>query len=183
MDKKLSESHKKFADYFLELGNGTEAYMKAYPKCKKETTARTNASRLLTNANIKSYIDERTKQMAEDRIAKPQEVLEYLTRVMLGQELDQFGLDAALSDRTKAAELLAKRYRLFDIKDNRILTESEKEKEQLELEYKKLQNDKLKAEIKNITGEADKDDTTNDGFIEALQGTAQEDWEDEKEDK
>ena len=32
---------------------------------------------------------------------------------MRGEEKDQFGLDAALQDRTKAAELLGKRYRLF----------------------------------------------------------------------
>ena len=32
---------------------------------------------------------------------------------MRGEEKDQFGLDASLQDRTKAAELLGKRYRLF----------------------------------------------------------------------
>ena len=32
---------------------------------------------------------------------------------MRGKEKDQFGLDASLQDRTKAAELLGKRYRLF----------------------------------------------------------------------
>lgn len=32
---------------------------------------------------------------------------------MRGEEKDQFGLDATISDRTKAAELLGKRYRLF----------------------------------------------------------------------
>ena len=32
---------------------------------------------------------------------------------MRGEEKDQFGLDPSLQDRTKAAELLGKRYRLF----------------------------------------------------------------------
>ena len=32
---------------------------------------------------------------------------------MRGEEKDQFGLEASLQDRTKAAELLGKRYRLF----------------------------------------------------------------------
>jgi phage terminase small subunit len=177
VDKKLSEKQKRFCDYYLETGNATEAARKAgYKGNNLNRIASENLSKLV----IKKYIEERTKQMDEDRIAKPQEVLEYLTRVMLGKELDQFGLDAALSDRTKAAELLAKRYRLFDIKDNRTLTEVEKEKEQLELEYKKLQNKKLEAEIKTITGGGN-DTTANDGFIDALKGTATEDWEDEKE--
>ncbi|MFT8350046.1 terminase small subunit [Clostridium saccharoperbutylacetonicum] len=176
MDKKISEKQKKFCDYYLELGNASEAYIKAGYTAKG---ANANAARLIANDSIKSYIEERRKQMDEERIAKPQEVLEYLTRVMNGQELDQFGLDAALSDRTKAAELLAKRYRLFDVKDNK--TQSDTEKEKLEIEYKRLQNKKLEAEIKNITGD-NIETTASDGFIQALNGTAQEDWEDEKED-
>ena len=52
-------------------------------------------------------------KIEDERIAKGDEVLKYLTKVMRGQEKDQFGLDASLQDRTKAAELLGKRYRLF----------------------------------------------------------------------
>lgn len=173
----MTLKQKKFCDYYLESGNATEAATKA--GYSKKTAYRTGADNL-KKPQIKSYIEERTKQMDEERIAKPQEVLEYLTRVMNGQELDQFGLDAALSDRTKAAELLAKRYRLFDAKDTRTLSEIEKEKEKLQLEYQKLQNEKLKAEIAKITGPTG-DDKTDDGFIKALEGTAQEDWSNDKE--
>ena len=35
--------------------------------------------------------------------------MEYFTRVMNGEEKDQFGLDAPLSERTRAAQELAKR--------------------------------------------------------------------------
>jgi phage terminase small subunit len=173
----MTEKQKKFCDYYLETGNAKESAIKAgYSKKTAKETGYEN----LTKPYIKAYIEERTKQMDEERIAKPQEVLEYLTRVMNGQELDQFGLDAALSDRTKAAELLAKRYRLFDAKDTRTLSEIEKEKEKLQLEYQKLQNEKLKAEITKITGPTG-DDSTDDGFIKALEGTAQEDWNNDKE--
>lgn len=113
MDKKMNEKQKAFCDYYLELGNATEAYKRAYPNCKKDGTARTNSSKLLTNANISQYIDERLKEIESERIAKPEEVLQYLTKVLRGEEKDQFGLDATLQDRTKAAELLGKRYRLF----------------------------------------------------------------------
>lgn len=113
MDKKMTEKQKAFCDYYLESGNATEAYKRAYPSCKKDGTARTNSSKLLTNANISQYIDKRLKEIESERIAKPEEVLQYLTKVLRGEEKDQFGLDATLQDRTKAAELLGKRYRLF----------------------------------------------------------------------
>lgn len=109
----MTEKQKAFCDYYLETGNATEAYKRAYPSCKKDGTARTNSSKLLTNANISQYIDKRLKEIESERIAKPEEVLQYLTSVLRGEEKDQFGLDATLQDRTKAAELLGKRYRLF----------------------------------------------------------------------
>ena len=51
--------------------------------------------------------------MQSARIADAEEVLQYLTRVMRGEVKDQFDLDPTIQDRTKAAELLGKRYKLF----------------------------------------------------------------------
>ncbi len=68
---------------------------------------------MIANDNIKQYIEERLAKIEDARIAKGKEVLQYLTKVMRGEEKDQFGLDPSLQDRTKAAELLGKRYRLF----------------------------------------------------------------------
>ena len=105
--------------------NGTRAYKVAYPHIKKDTTAKANASRLLTDANVKSYIDEQLEKMHNERTADAQEVLEYLTSVMRGEEKDQtlIGLgegaqgvteiDVGAKDRIKAAELLGKRHALF----------------------------------------------------------------------
>ncbi|WP_420735324.1 terminase small subunit, partial [Enterococcus faecalis] len=47
--------HQVFADEWLIDMNGTRAYKVAYPNIKKDTTARVNASRLLTDANVKQY--------------------------------------------------------------------------------------------------------------------------------
>lgn len=170
----MTPKQKKFCDYYLETGNATEAAERAgyNPKTAKQTGYEN-----LTKPYIKAYIDERTRQMDNERIATPEEVLKYFTSVMRGEIKDQFDLDAPLTERTKAADALAKRFKFYD-KDNRTLTEAEKEKERLELEYKKLQNEKLKAEIKTITGGGN-DTTVNDGFIDALKGTSQEDWEDD----
>lgn len=108
MDNKLTPKQRAFADYYIETGNATEAARRAgYKKPNVQ------GSQNLEKLSIKSYIDERVKASDEKRIAKGEEVLEYLTKVMRGEEKDQFGLDASLQDRTKAAELLGKRYRLF----------------------------------------------------------------------
>lgn len=110
MDKKLTPRQQAFCDYYIELGNATEAARKAGYKGKNINRI---ASENLSKLDIKQYIEERIKVLDEARIAKGEEVLQYLTKVMRGEEKDQFGLDASLQDRTKAAELLGKRYRLF----------------------------------------------------------------------
>lgn len=109
-NKKLTPKQKAFADYYIEFGNATEAARRAgYSK----KTAAVIGTENLIKPNIKQYIDERLKEIEDERIADGKEVLQYLTKVMRGEEKDQFGLDASLQDRTKAAELLGKRYRLF----------------------------------------------------------------------
>ena len=100
--------------------------------------------------------------MDEKRIAKPEEVLKYLTSVMRGEVKDQFDLDAPLQERTRAAEALAKRYRLYDAKDNKVLTDVEKEREKLQIEELKLKNEKLKAEINRLTGNNQEIEDTSD---------------------
>lgn len=126
---KLNTNQNAFADFYIELGNATEAYKRAYKSCKSDNVARTNSSRLLTNANIKQYIDEKMKEIESSRIAKAEEVLEYLTRALRDEELEQvvvmknigdFMTEAEIvekklsaKDRIKAAELLGKRYALF----------------------------------------------------------------------
>ena len=74
-----------------------------------------------------------------------------------------------LADKMKAMDFLSKYSNLL----------SDEEKLKLDLEYKRLQNRKLGAEIAKINGE-DGEQTEDDGFIDALGGTAQEDWADEE---
>lgn len=114
MDKKLTPKQKAFADYYIETGNATEAAIKAG---YSEKTAKVTGYENLTKPYLKSYIDKRMKELESARIADAKEVLEYLTKVMRGEEKDQFGLDASLQDRTRAAELLGKRYAIFNSKE------------------------------------------------------------------
>lgn len=79
---KLTEKQKLFVDEYLIDLNATRAYKVAYPHVKSEGTARACSSRLLTKANIKTYIDEQLEKVSSGKIADVQEVMEYLTKVM-----------------------------------------------------------------------------------------------------
>ncbi|MDQ4680759.1 terminase small subunit, partial [Stenotrophomonas maltophilia group sp. RNC7] len=87
---KLTVKQKAFCDYYIETGNATEAAVRAG---YSEKTAKVIGSENLTKPYIKSYIDDRLKSIEDKRIAKGEEVLQYLTKVMRGEEKDQFGLD------------------------------------------------------------------------------------------
>ena len=107
MDK-LTEKQKRFIDYYIETGNATEsAILAGY----SENSAKQIGSENLTK--LDAYIKERLDKKEDERIATANEVLRYLTAVLRGEEKDQFGFDASLKDRNKAAELLGKRYMLF----------------------------------------------------------------------
>lgn len=108
--RKLNEKQKAFCEFYIQSLNATEAAIKAgYSK----KTARSIGAENLTKPDIKNYIEKQLEKLEESRIAGAKEVLQYLTGVMRGETKDQFDLDASLQDRTKAAELLGKRYRLF----------------------------------------------------------------------
>lgn len=114
---KLTEKQKRFADEYIISGNATQAAIKAgYSK----KTARFVAAENLTKPNIKNYIDERLAKLESKRIANAQEVLEYLTGVMRGDEKEEVMTEEGVSyrepsvkDKLKAAELLGKRHALF----------------------------------------------------------------------
>lgn len=102
----LSPLEAKFIDEYLISGNGSGSVKKAGYKCK--VPAR-HAQTLLNKPYINAEIRYRLDRLKTDAIADAKEVMEYLTKVMRGEVKDQFGLDAPLSERTKAAQELAKR--------------------------------------------------------------------------
>lgn len=108
--RELTKKERMFADTYIETTNMTQSAIKAgYSK----RSAGVTGSRLLKKAKIKQYIEAVMEERSKSTIATADEVLQYLTRVMKGEEKDQFGLDVSVADRTKAAELLGKRHMLF----------------------------------------------------------------------
>jgi phage terminase small subunit len=119
---KLTERQKRFADLYIELGNASEAARQAGYSPK---TAFRSGQENMQKPAIKSYIDERIAEKDSKRIAKQDEVLEYLTSIMRGEQREQVlkgvgmgeqeidEIDVAANQRIRAAELLGKRYGLF----------------------------------------------------------------------
>ena len=64
---------------------------------------------LMKNPVIAEEIEHRFDLAKDDSIANAKEIMQYYTRVMRGEEKDQFGLDAPLGERTGAAKELMKR--------------------------------------------------------------------------
>lgn len=122
---KLQPKQKAFADYYIESGNVYESAIRAgYSK----NYAKAQSFKLLDNVGIATYIQERIKSIEDERIAKGDEVLKYLTSVMRGEsESEVIIVENTMGsskskrvmkkpdekERLKAAELLGKRYRLF----------------------------------------------------------------------
>jgi len=120
---KLNARQKSFCEFYVASGNATESAIKAG---YKEKYAGVNADKLLKNTNISKYIRKITEEHTNNRIAKAEEILEFLTATLRGEVTEEvvvggFGKSATekisknvdLKDRLKAAELLGKRYRLF----------------------------------------------------------------------
>lgn len=108
IDKPLTMKEQKFVEEYLISGNGKQSVLKAGYKIA-ENSAPEYANRLLHKINVAHQIGLRLEERQKESIATAQDVMEYFSKVMRGEIKDQFGLDAPLSERTKAASELAKR--------------------------------------------------------------------------
>ncbi len=118
---KLSVNEQKFVAFYIETGD--------LRKAVEDAGFRTGSPmvygrKLLTKKKIQKEIDTQLALLKNDCIASANEILIFETEVMRGKVKDQFGLDATLADRMKAAEALAKRQ--IDMK---ALAEKSKENE------------------------------------------------------
>lgn len=94
----LNDRQRKFAEAYAGSGNATEAAKSAgYSR----RTARAQGARLLTNADIKRYLQELQGETRAERIASMSEVKAFWTDTMNDAT-------ARTADRLKASELLAR---------------------------------------------------------------------------
>jgi len=124
------KDYKDYANFVSKIGYGTvdecDVTHDGYPLSAKESKfislflvygdvnkSLREAGMTMRNLAGKDYISDeityRLDQLKKETIADADEIMQYFTKVMRGQEKDQFGLDAPLSERTNAARELAKR--------------------------------------------------------------------------
>ena len=122
MATRMTAKQKRFCDEYLIDLNATQTAIRAgYSK----KAARQVGNENMSKPYIKNYIEERMQEKEDSLIAKQDEVLKYLTSVMRGESKSSVlamagdGVQEVIQkppderERTKAAELLGKRYRLF----------------------------------------------------------------------
>ena len=138
----MNDRQRAFADHYIECGNAAEAARRAGYKQPTQ-----QGSRLLTNVDLLEYIRSRTAPTEQKRIASGDEVLQFFTRIMNGEEEG-----ADMPDRISAGREILKR----DVTDRK-----------LEIELLKLEH-----QIKDNRPEEE----AEDNFLDALNGTAAEVW-------
>ena len=104
--KHLNQRQIRFVQNYMKTNNITHSAIDAGYSPK---TAHVQGCKLLKNTKVSEYINAINERIESDKIADIEEVMQYLTSVMRGEKKDQFDLDPALSERTKAASELAKR--------------------------------------------------------------------------
>ena len=149
---KLTEKQKKFADYYIELGNATQAAINAgYAKRSAQQMGAENLSKPV----IKSYIDERLEQIASERIMSAQEAVELLSSIARAEITEQ-----VVVTTMEGAEVVDKppdvKTRIIAIKE--ILKRYPDNDKLVEQQIRKLTADADLAEIKANTIKGRSDD-------------------------
>lgn len=114
-DEKLTPKQRRFCEEYLKSANASEAAKKAGYSLK---TAPFIGAENLKKPQISSYIKRRLDEQEAAQVADANEVLQFYSAVMRGEVKDQFGMDASLSDRLKAADSLSKRLAAAELKPN-----------------------------------------------------------------
>lgn len=84
----MTEKQKIFADEYLIDLNATRAYRVAYPSVKREETAAVNGSRMLRNAKVAAYIQERTQERQKRTEITQDRVLQELAAIAFAKATD-----------------------------------------------------------------------------------------------
>ena len=141
---KLTEKQRRFVDYYVETGNASEAARRAG---YAEIAAYRTGSENLRKPQVKAAIDARLKEFEDKRIAKADEVMQFLTSTLRGEVKEErvvvegtgegrsdariIKVQVSARDRLDAAKSLLKRYPM-----------------QLDAKEQKLKLQKLEAEIR-----------------------------------
>lgn len=99
--RQLNKKHQAFILEYVKNGNnGTQAYLYAYPNAK-ETTARANANKLLTNSEIVEHIQRLQDEYLKNAILSTLELEKVLSDIVINN-------DSSNNDKIRAIDTLNK---------------------------------------------------------------------------
>lgn len=131
---KLTEKQRRFVDYYVETGNASEAARRAG---YAEKAAYRTGSENLRKPQVKAAINARLKELEDKRIAKADEVMQFLTSTLRGEIKEErivvegtgdgrsdariIKVQVSARDRLEAAKSLLKRYPMeLDTKEQKL---------------------------------------------------------------
>lgn len=106
LEYNLTIREQKFVAFYIEYGDAQKAVKEAG---FRTTSPLAYSRKLLKKPKIQAELKKQMEDLKNDCIASANEILVFYTQAMRGEVKDQFGLDAPLADRMKAADALAKR--------------------------------------------------------------------------
>ncbi|WP_347962641.1 terminase small subunit [Lactococcus formosensis] len=167
---KLTEKQKKFADFYIKLGNATQAAIEAeYSK----RTAYSQGQRLLKNVEVKRYIEKRMEEISNERIMSAKEAIILISDIANGNITERVvvstpvGVEEVdkppdLKTRMMAAKEILKRYPGNDKLLEQQLRKLTAEADMAELKVESAKNssnetveEKLDTLLRKIGGELD----------------------------
>lgn len=108
-DTPLIPLEQKFITAYIKHGSATQALIDAGVLYKNRHKICDVADKMLNQPNVQAEINRVMEELKKETVATADEVMTYFTSVMRGEIKDQFGLEAPLAERTKAAQEIAKR--------------------------------------------------------------------------
>ena len=155
----LTTAEEVFINEYIKTSNARQSYLVAYPACNPKN-AHQNAYRKLNQDYVSSEIAYRMRQASTESIATAEEIMQYFTDVMRGKIKDQFGLEASLGERTKAAQELAKRK--IDVPNK--LAGNEQPTVTIKLDWSRQSAEVIDAQIDGLDDFSNDSDDLTDAF-------------------
>lgn len=150
---KLTHKQRLFADEYIKSGNATQAYVRAGYRVNTESSAKAASSRLLTNVNLKHYIDAKMAEIESHKIADAKEAMQSITAIARGEttetqaqlnpltgKWEKTEIPADLKTRLVAWREILKRYPLADELTKAQFRKATAEAELTELKVKQLKD-------------------------------------------
>ena len=196
-DDELNDKQQQFCLFYVKSFNATKAYQKAY-KCSYET-AMVNGHKLLKNTKIKNKILELKQSKLNREFLSEEDIFQKYIDIAFADMTDYLewqtsevelepGIVSKVSkvtfkDSSQIDGTLVSEVRVGKSGDAEIKLADRMKALNWLAEHMDMATEKQKAEIAVLRAKAQSDDTDeieDDGFIEALNASAKEDWSDEE---